>query len=431
MASPSSSPSAATASNNDLVVRFNGVLPDAGETPAAGSDATANTSISILYSNFHLLVDAGPGVAASLEKAPSSSASGGLAGRKTPDAILVTSSKPGHTSDLARVGSAPPIYCTATCADQVSKETQIPRQQFTEVSPGQSFQVGPFLVMPIAAENAAEGPGAPGSLVYVIRAGDRKIIAGWDFLRLVGADPGITWNPDLAVLGTETYNSHPSTGMISVTEAYDIIRRWNAKDCYIVHYSGEKDREDARNQWHRGPDKPLPPDELQAVIDEHLRASGQGGKFKIRVARQGMVWRPATAITAAGREDEEKGDEGPVGPKIEVEATEKYVFAIEKLAATAGGGDGSGSRVSFTLEDSINRLTAEFVNPRRQGNSLHADAMKSMMMKGPELHLEILPGDSALVRVNITKGKKEVFAGDIPVSERDARRLSKYLAENF
>lgn len=214
----------------------------------------------------------------------------------------------------------------------------------------------------------------------------------------------------MAVLGTETYNDHTSTGMISVSQAYDLARRWNAKDCYVLHYSGEKDREDKTNQWHRGPTGQLSPDDLQKAIDEHLRISGQEGKFRIRVARQGMIWSPAETID----------DGGPIGNKIAVEGMEKYVFEMEKA------GDG---RLVFSVEDSINRLTSEFVNPKKAGEgSLHADPIKGMMMKGPELNLTV---SGTTVDVDIVKGKKPVFAAKIQVSERYAKRLAGYIHENF
>lgn len=223
-------------------------------------------------------------------------------------------------------------------------------------------------------------------------------------------DESILWNPDLLVLGTESYNEHPSTGMISVSEAYNIVRRWNAKLCYIVHYSGEKDIEDAKNQWHRGPAGPLSPEELQKAIDGHLQVSGREGRFIIKVAKEGMTWTPQI-------EEEER--EGPTGPKIEVDALDKHIFSIEKMQ------DG---KVAITIEDSINQLTSEFVNPKLQGSSLYADGIKSLMMKGPELNLSV-SGNS--VRIDITKGKKQVFAEDMQVTEKDSKKLIRYLQENF
>lgn len=387
----------------ELAVRINGVLPDVAAGPGE-----ANTSVSIYSGDFHLLVDAGGGVSASLKA--------GQLGRPMPDAILITHAENEHISDLPALVSQSNvrIFCTTDCMNQViSKLPSLADKQamFTAVQPGQTFEAGPFSVTPVAAENSGDEPGFPGSVIYVIRIGDRKVIAGWDFLTLLNADQNLMWNPDLLLLGTETYNEHPSTGIISVSEAYDIVRRWNAKDCYVLHYSGEKDTEDKRNQWHRGPVGPLSPDELQKVINDHLLVTGHEGKFAITVARQGMVWTPAAKVE----------EEGPVGKKIEIEALEKYVFSLEKL---------SDGKVALSIEDSVNRLTSEFINPRLggDGKSLNTDAVKSMMMKGPELHLGV---SESSVRLDVLKGKKPMFAKDIPVSEQDARKLVRYLQENF
>ncbi len=388
----------------ELAVRINGVLPDVAAGPGE-----ANTSVSIYSGDFHLLVDAGGGVSASLK---ASQQLGGPA----PDAVLITHAENEHISDLPSLVSQSnaKIFCTTDCMNQIiNKLPSLADKQamFTAIQPGQPFEAGPFSVIPVAAENAGDEPGYPGSVIYVIRIGDRKIIAGWDFLTLLNAEQSLMWNPDLLLLGTETYNEHQSTGMISVSDAYDIVRRWNAKDCYVLHYSGEKDREDKRNQWHRGPVGPLAPDELQKVINDHLRVTGQEGKFAITVGRQGTVWTPAAKVE----------EEGPVGKKIEIEALEKYVFSLEKLP------DG---KVALSIEDSVNRLTSEFINPRRgdDGKSLNTDAIKSMMMKGPELHLSV---SGSSVRLDVMKGKKPMFAKDVPVSEQDARKLVRYLQENF
>lgn len=395
--------------------RINGVLPDAsgGVAGGAGEGGRAHTSISVFSGGFHLLVDAGGGVADSVKKGASD-----LGYKEEPDAILVTHGRREHTSDIASFSGK--IFCMSECAGQIAKEfPQVDKSRFTAITPGQPFEAGPFSIVPVAANNAGDSPGFPGAVIYVIRAGDRKVIAGWDFISLQNAIADLMWNPDLAVFGTETYNDHASTGMISVTQAYHFIKAWNAKDCYVLHYSGEKDKEDAKNQWHRGPAGPLSPEELQKAIDDYLRMAGQEGKVSIKVARQGMVWRPSAAIAA---ESAAQDDRSPVGSKIEIEALEKYVFGMEKMP---------GNKLMFVLEDSISRQENEFVNPKRRnsdGNSLHADAIKSMMMKGPELDLAI---SGTTVKVGIVKGKKPMFAGDIRVDERDAKKLSRYIRENF
>src|SRR5215203_1066713 len=390
--------------SGDVYVRINGVLPDV-------DNGAANTSLSVFYQGFHLLVDAGNAVEASIKK--------GASGKHLPDAILVTHARRQHISDLPMLTREnAKVYCTPECSQKIAEilpslASSASSPLFSTINPGTPFEVGPCSVISIAADNAGDEPGLPGSVVYIIKAGARKIVAGWDFLKLLTPDESILWNPDLLVLGTETYNDHPSTGMISVTEAYNIVRRWNAKLCYIVHYSGEKDREDAKNQWHRGPEGPLSADELQKAIDDHLQVSGREGKFVIKVAKEGMTWRPQDVV--------EEEEEGPTGPRIEVDALDQHIFSIEKMQ------DG---KVALSVEDNINSLTTEFVNPKFEGsnNSLHGDGVKSMMMKGPELYLSV---SGNAVRINITKGKKPVFAEDLQVSEKDSKRIIRYLQENF
>jgi hypothetical protein len=43
-------------------------------------------------------------------------------------------------------------------------------------------------------------------------------------------------NTGLLVFGALSYNPHPETGMLSVSEAYFLVRKWNVKECYLVHY---------------------------------------------------------------------------------------------------------------------------------------------------------------------------------------------------
>jgi L-ascorbate metabolism protein UlaG (beta-lactamase superfamily) len=388
--------------SEELTVRINGVSSHV-------DTGAANTSLSVFYQGFHLLVDAGNGVEESIKK-------GASPGKYLPDAILITHARRHHISDLpALTRENAKVYGTPECSQQIAQElpslaTTTSSSLISPINPETPFEVGPFSVISVAADNAGNKPGLPGSVIYIIKAGARKIVAGWDFLKLRTVDESILWNPDLVVLGTETYNEHPSTGMISVSEAYNIVRRWNAKLCYVVHYSGEMDREDAKNQWHRGPEGPLSADELQKAIDGHLQVSGREGKFVIKVAKEGMTWSPQAVV---------EEEEGPTGPLIEVDALDKHIFSIKKMQ------DG---KVALTIEDSINSLTSEFVNPKFEGNSLHGDGIKGMMMKGPELNLSV---SGNTVRINIIKGKKPVFAEDIQVSERDSKKIIRYLQENF
>lgn len=351
---------------------------------------------------------------------------------------MITNAKKQHIADLAilagrnnnsKVNNNPKIYCTEECAKQITEQL-LPSLgnkdtlQFSYIKPGDQVKIGPFSILPIAADNnpvsSSEASilttqSSSGSVIYIISTENRKIIAAWDFLRLPNAEDSIFWNPDLLVLGTETYNDHPETGMVSVSEGYNLIKRWNAKLSYILHYSGQEDKENAKNQWHRGPAGPLSSSKLQEVIDDYLRVAGQDGKFVIKVAKEGMVWRSSIEENMI-----EELQDGPIGPKIEIEALEKYLFSLEKMP------DG---KLVFSVEDNINKLTSEFISPKAIGeNSLHADAIKGMLAKGPELQMTVIDGT---VRVDIRKGKKAMFANDIPVSENDSKKLRKYLLENY
>ena len=193
--------------SEDLTVRINGVSSHADH-------ALPNTSLSVVYQGFHLLVDAGNGVEESIKREDPSS-------KHLPNAILITHANRHHISDLPRlIGENSKVFCTRECSQQIAQElpslaTSLSSSSlFSPIDPGTPFEVGPFSIIPIAADNAGDQPGLSGSVIYVIKAGTRKIIAGWDFLKLQTDDESVLWNPDLLVLGTESYNEHPSTGMI-------------------------------------------------------------------------------------------------------------------------------------------------------------------------------------------------------------------------
>jgi len=113
------------------------------------------------------------------------------------------------------------------------------------VKPNITFNINKFSITPILA-NHGEDYSLIGSVIYMVNILNKKIIIGWDFLSLPDVNENILWNPDLLILGTQSYNPHPETGMISITDAFPLIRRWNAKECYLVHYSGLKDLEEAK-----------------------------------------------------------------------------------------------------------------------------------------------------------------------------------------
>jgi L-ascorbate metabolism protein UlaG (beta-lactamase superfamily) len=427
-----------------VCVRINGIISPAVQS-GEESGANANTSCSIFdiqdggsrKNIFHLLVDCGSGVVESIKKGFPEY---GFSDNIVPDAVLITHGHKDHVNDLPALLSEVEkksqqagfkIYCTRECIDQISKQFPSLSEKspaFSPIIPGKGFEAGSLLVEPILAQHG----NAPGAVVYIIRVRSKKIVIGWDFESLPGAEQGPFWNPDLLILGTETYNDHKfSTGMMSVSEAYSVIRRWNAKNCYIVHYSGQQDREDAKNQWFRGPTRPLARDELQIMMDDHLRMTGDSARFSMKVAQQGMIWTPSEAEEEEAADTIEKKNQESaltIGDRIEIEGLDKYVLTIEKK----DGGD----KLNVTIEDNINRLSSEFSEPhgsKKNGEiRLEAKPLKSFMMKGPELRMSLIShGDDSLVSINIAKGKKPVFADDIRLRNSDAKKLARYLSENF
>jgi hypothetical protein len=251
-----------------------------------------------------------------------------------------------------------------------------------------------------------------------------KIILGWDFLSLPGQDENVLWNPDLLILGTETYNQHPETGMISVTEAYDLVRRWNAKECYIVHYGGLNDFDEGQNQWFRGPVKPMTSAELQRTIDSHLKISGAQGKFKIIVAEEGTIW---TRREDGGTPTSREQVASQIGSSIELESLEKYVLKVEK--------DEKLGKLKLVIEDRINRYDMVFENPRLEKNrdnnfTLYALGEKGMLATGPDLVAELVR-DSSILKIYVSKGKKTIFYDDILLGKNETIKFEQYLVENF
>ncbi|MGB8025788.1 MAG: MBL fold metallo-hydrolase [Nitrososphaeraceae archaeon] len=435
-----------------IFVRINGTLPDistlgseekserAAEIKRQG--ISTNTSCSI-YAEierdrkmFHLLVDIGQGIIKSIEQGASELALSTF----IPNALLITHSHDDHIKEIPMLVNKVNeniesraenlmIFCTMECRDQIIKKfPQLSektgnnnRVSFNIVQPDETFQVGPFSVMAILADHGDNSP--PGSVIYIVKLLDKKIIVGWDFISLPDANQNLFWKPDLLILGTQSYNPHPETGMICVSDAYDLVRRWNAKECYIVHYSGSNDFEEASNQWFRGPVKAMTTDELQSVIDSHLQVTGDNGKFRIRVAEEGMVW--------TGKEDQRHEEGSHIGKVLEIESLQKYILKIENADRD--------HKLKLIVEDTVNRFNFEFVRPVKDGNSddiLYAEGEKGMMAKGPQLRMEIVraesQNESSTIKIRVSKGaKKDVFKDDIYVNNTDAQRLRGFMKENF
>jgi phosphoribosyl 1,2-cyclic phosphodiesterase len=442
-----------------LVVRINGTLPDistlgseekserAAEVKRQGT--STNTSCSIFarietdQKIFHMLADIGQGIVKSIEKGASDL--GLNSSSFIPDALLITHSHDDHIKELPVLvnkvneedesrGKNLKIFCTVECQDQIIKKfpqlsgktsNNSNKVSFNIVQPDETFEVGPFSVMPILADHGDNSP--PGSVIYIVKLLDRKkIIIGWDFLSLPNANQNFFWKPDLLILGTQSYNPHSQTGMISVSDAYDLVRRWNAKECYIVHYSGLLDFEEASNQWFRGPVKAMTADELQSAIDSHLQVTGDNGKFSITVAKEGMVW--------IGKEEQLGYDDKSalIGKVLEIESLQKYILKIENMDRD--------HKLKLMVEDTVNRFNFEFVRPSKDENSddiLYAQGEKGMMAKGPQLRMEIIPSksqeeESSTIKIRVSRGaKKNVFKDDIYVSNNDAQKMRRFIKENF
>jgi phosphoribosyl 1,2-cyclic phosphodiesterase len=207
-----------------------------------------------------------------------------------PNALLLTHAHEDHIRELPQLlkyyESSRPLnlYCTQSCLRQLQKKlpellnadslmsttnnvSSNTKCVINLIEPDLTYEVGPFTIIPI---RAFHGETAEGSVVYVIKYNqgnlERKVIMGWDFLELYPSDKNILWNPDLFVLGTQSYNPHPETGMISVSDAFVFMKEWNARECYIVHYRGLLDTEEAQNQWFRGPTSSMTAKELQQTM---------------------------------------------------------------------------------------------------------------------------------------------------------------------
>jgi hypothetical protein len=163
--------------------------------------------------------------------------------------------------------------------------------------------------------------------------------------------------------------------------------------------------------------------ELQKNIDSHLGISGDNGRFRITVGKEGMIW-------AAKKSPEYVYDEStPIGNAIQIEGLDQYVCKIEKLNKE--------NKLKLEIEDRINRYTLQFDRPKRDKNNdqiIHAAAEIGMLAKGPELRMELVTEEgkeNAVLKIGAFKGKKYVFHDDILIKGMDAQKLKRYFEENF
>jgi hypothetical protein len=96
------------------------------------------------------------------------------------------------------------------------------------------------------------------------------------------------------------------------------------------------------------------------------------------------------------------------------------------------------------IEDRINRYDLKFTNPHVDSSNddiLYAQGEKEMFSKGPELKMEIVSSSSSsesldkveasIVRINVFKGKKNIFKDDILISSKDIQKLRRYIRQNI
>ena len=165
--------------------------------------------------------------------------------------------------------------------------------------------------------------------------------------------------------------------------------------------------------------------ELQKNVDSHLGISGDSGRFKITVAKEGMIWAPRESPKNSYNENV------PIGSVIEIEGLHEYVCKLETQSKE--------DKLKISIEDRINRYNMQFDRPRKDKNNdqlIHGAAEKGMLAKGPELTMELVTPPShekatTALKIRALKGKKYVFRDDILINDIDAMRLKKYFQENF
>ena len=362
-----------------------------------------------------------------------------------PDVLFLTHSHDDHIRELPKLlehfDSSRPlnVYCTKSCYDQLEKKfpelfnadrNKIVTTNNTKsnkrcvvnlIEPDSIYEIGPFSVVPI---RAFHGYDSEGCVIYAVKFShegrERKIVIGWDFLELYTSDKNILWNPDLLILGTQSYNPHPETGMISVSDAFRLIKDWNAKECYVVHYRGLQDTKEAQNQWFRGPTNPMTAEELQRVIDANLKIISSDDSFKMKVADEGMLWKPRKNDT-----------EEVLSNSIELEGLDNFILRIDN--------DYENNMIKLIIEDRIKRYDLRFMRPHldfSNNNILYAEGEKGMLAKGPELRMEIIPGDHQqqsawFLDIDIFRGRKKVFKDIISLSDLDGNKLQNFLNDKY
>ena len=138
-------------------------------------------------------------------------------------------------------------------------------------------------------------------------------------------------------------------------------------------------------------------DELQKVIDSNLKIISSEGRFRMTVAREGMIWNSNTSTSQIEEKMKEKLQESSdqntsaLAPQfVEIEGLQNYIFRIES--------EPKADKLKVMIEDAVNRYNLEFNRPRRvestddnESQVIVAQGVKGMLAKGPDLRIEIAP----------------------------------------
>ncbi len=301
----------------NLIVRANGVLPafmqemghyhKRAEELAQKSWSLVNTSCSLFVKEdgrilFHLLVDIGSGVMESLLKYEYTKRLKTPEYKlRPPDSLLVTHPHPDHCIELYILVEGLkrrrpqvhykdwrlPIIGTPRCLNALTERFYWlkPHLEIRTVNFGQSLEVategaGTISLTPIEVCHAEH---APGSAIYLLEYNDRKILFGWDFLSIKGNTNNLMEKTDVVFLDGNTWNRHPETGHISITEGLELIKTWQPLRTFFVHYSGYEDQDDEQ----KGLPGPMTTEELETKIGKITSAWGWSTD-RIKMARPEM-----------------------------------------------------------------------------------------------------------------------------------------------
>lgn len=181
-----------------------------------------------------------------------------------------------------------PVFCTRSCWDVgpgrlfpwLVDKTILHRP----IAPGAAFQLGHLRVTPMAVEHGNTAPGAVGFVVEAAcddpnTSASRKIVLTCDLLRVLDPGDPAWFDADVCFIESNTWNRNPDTGHQSILDALELVRRWQPRRAYLIHYSGF---EDARHPHSEVP-RPLTCSQLAAQVRRYAP------DLDIRVARHGMI----------------------------------------------------------------------------------------------------------------------------------------------